>query len=138
MKICSRCKQEKQLADFYKAKRGKCGRQADCKTCHNEYYNNKKDVYIQRSLEKSQTQRQELKNYVNKVKENPCMDCGNQYHPCQMDFDHISNKIRAVADMVRRAVSLETLKAEIDKCELVCSNCHRLRTHNRLNNVPKA
>lgn len=49
-----------------------------------------------------------------------------------MDFDHITgDKDRSVIEMAFAAVSVEKLQAEIDKCEIVCSNCHRNRTHMR-------
>jgi hypothetical protein len=62
----------------------------------------------------------------------PCTDCGISYHPCVMQFDHIAdNKDRAVANLVNQAVSIARLQAEIDKCELVCANCHSIRTYER-------
>ena len=35
--------------------------------------------------------------------------------------------------MVKRAVSLDTLKKEIDKCEIRCANCHRRKTAKQFN-----
>jgi hypothetical protein len=62
-----------------------------------------------------------------------CLDCGKKYHPCAMDFDHIKGiKKSNIAILVRMATSISTIKKEIDKCELVCANCHRLRTHKRI------
>lgn len=58
----------------------------------------------------------------------PCVDCGNHNLMC-LDFDHVRGvKFRGVCQLVLRAVSLETLQKEIDKCEIRCSNCHRIRT----------
>lgn len=47
-----------------------------------------------------------------------------------MDFDHIdpTTKIRCVGNYV---TSRKKVYQEIEKCELVCSNCHRIRTYNR-------
>jgi hypothetical protein len=62
----------------------------------------------------------------------PCTDCGVRYHQCQMDFDHISDdKEAAVGWMANQPVSVKRLLAEIEKCEVVCANCHRLRTWSR-------
>lgn len=65
--------------------------------------------------------------------ENPCVDCGGKYHPECMDFDHIGdgNKFEVISRMISGGYSEEKVKKEIEKCELVCSNCHRLRTFNR-------
>lgn len=61
-----------------------------------------------------------------------CKDCGLKYHPCVMDFDHVrGEKVEHVSVMISRGYSLEAIQAEIAKCELVCSNCHRMRTFRR-------
>jgi hypothetical protein len=77
--------------------------------------------------------RQRNREYVNSIKANtPCADCGVIYPPYVMQFDHVSDDKRDnVADLVRSSVSIKTLQTEIDKCELVCSNCHVERTHAR-------
>ena len=71
--------------------------------------------------------------YVWNLKENtPCVDCGQTYPPYVMQFDHVIDEKRDnVADMVRKSLSLETIQTEIDKCEIVCANCHAERTHSR-------
>jgi hypothetical protein len=48
-----------------------------------------------------------------------------------MDFDHIGPKTAEVSSMVR-TLSTERLLAEVRKCEVVCANCHRVRTYLRL------
>lgn len=71
--------------------------------------------------------------YVNDLKEQtPCPDCEEYYPAICMDFDHIGDdKDRAIATLIRHNVKFERILAEIVKCEIVCSNCHRLRTHLR-------
>lgn len=71
--------------------------------------------------------------YVESVKAGtPCMDCGNTFPSIAMDFDHVGNdKIDSISTMCRTPVGLTKLKAEIEKCELVCSNCHRIRHADR-------
>jgi hypothetical protein len=77
--------------------------------------------------------RERNKAYVDGIKSiTPCMDCGVIYPPYVMQFDHVGGDKRgAVANLVREGVSIETLQIEIDKCELVCGNCHAERTHAR-------
>ena len=72
--------------------------------------------------------------YVRSLKEaTPCADCGNHFPHVCMDFDHIGDdKTHAVARLVAGARSLDLIKAEIAKCEIVCANCHRIRTFSRL------
>jgi len=67
-----------------------------------------------------------------KAKDAPCTDCGTTYPPECMDFDHLSDdKIENVSRMVYGSYSLAALTSEINKCELVCANCHRIRTSAR-------
>lgn len=83
----------------------------------------------------AQSQRAQNRAVVAKIKEDaPCTDCGVNYPACVMQFDHIGNdKVDHVNRLVRSA-SLKTVMEEIAKCEVVCANCHALRTYNRLTN----
>jgi lysyl-tRNA synthetase class I len=48
-----------------------------------------------------------------------------------MDFDHVRGRKQAnVAELIN-TLSKKRLDEEIAKCEIVCSNCHRVRTHMR-------
>ena len=71
-----------------------------------------------------------FRTYVNEIKSKPCTDCGNSFPPCVMEFDHLDPKKKTnnVATLMRHTISLDRLKEEIAKCELVCANCHRIRT----------
>lgn len=62
-------------------------------------------------------------------KARPCADCGIQYPPYVMQFDHRDpeSKQFTISDM--RGLSLERLVQEIAKCDVVCANCHMERTH---------
>jgi hypothetical protein len=64
--------------------------------------------------------------------EKGCLDCGYNKSPYALQFDHISdNKKANVSNLIRSDYSWITIKAEIDKCEIVCANCHAIRTHER-------
>ncbi len=66
------------------------------------------------------------------LKRRPCSDCGQRFHPAAMDFDHVRGKKRMdICRLRKHKVSLKTVLSEISKCDLVCSNCHRIRTYNR-------
>lgn len=61
------------------------------------------------------------------------MDCGVTYPWYVMDFDHVfGEKYMEISLMVSNLNSKEKILAEIDKCQLVCSNCHRERTFKEL------
>lgn len=58
----------------------------------------------------------------------PCKDCGNVFPPICMDFDHVkSGKLFNISAAGFKGLGKERILEEISKCELVCSNCHRLR-----------
>jgi len=75
--------------------------------------------------------RERNRQYIRDLKATtPCADCGVIYPYYVMQFDHVLGDKRAnVADLAHASVSLEVLQAEVDKCELVCANCHAERTH---------
>lgn len=65
---------------------------------------------------------------INNLKDKPCMDCGNKFPPICMDFDHVRGKKVANISKLARAGKIDEALKEIEKCDLVCANCHRLRT----------
>ena len=77
--------------------------------------------------------RREINEFYIRAKSMPCADCSIQYAPWIMQFDHrdTTNKLATVSLMVKNGLSLELIKAEIEKCDVVCANCHAARTHNR-------
>lgn len=75
-------------------------------------------------------QRVLLRSIIADEKRKPCVVCNGTFPTVCMDFDHGKrNKTRAVSDMAHSGVSVERFMKEIAKCEVVCANCHRIRTH---------
>ena len=71
-----------------------------------------------------------IRETVERLKDVPCPDCGQRFPAECMDFDHLKDKffeISAAASGGRR-LSIQRVMEEIKKCEVVCSNCHRVRT----------
>ena len=66
------------------------------------------------------------------IKDVPCFDCGIKYHPACMDFDHREGEIKSFNIGRLSAWNKKTLMIEVAKCDIVCANCHRLRTFNRI------
>lgn len=92
------------------------------------YYKNKDKIHQY----KKRTRQLKIE-YVRKLKEAPCKDCGIKYPHYVMDFDHVlsGSKKGSVNRLVGERVGWLTLKQEIEKCEIVCANCHRIRTYHR-------
>ena len=73
--------------------------------------------------------------YVQEIKKQQCCaDCGGQ-HPATLQFHHLNaeDKMFNVADAVRNGLSLDTIKKEIEKCIVLCANCHLIRHFNMRN-----
>lgn len=70
---------------------------------------------------------------VNEIKEsNPCVDCGGVFPACCMDFDHRdTDKHDEVGTLISRSRPWDVIESEIAKCDLVCANCHRIRTRDK-------
>ena len=105
------------------------GHQHYCKECGSkrarEDYQNNKERYFKHAKARDQRMRAWLK----EIKDHPCMDCGIKYPPMVMEFDHVrGTKTMGIAEMMRRRFAKAKIIAEVEKCELVCANCHRLRS----------
>lgn len=76
-----------------------------------------------------------ITNKMREIKEQtPCKDCGKNYPHYVLDFDHVrGDKISGLSELCAGTHAWEKIKAEMDKCDVVCSNCHRARTWNRIN-----
>lgn len=92
-----------------------------CTRCHRLRTYKGQNCYRTRRFEQHRSVLDELKSTI------PCLDCGGQFKPCQMDFDHIHSKLVNVARLV--AEPPDKLSIELGKCHLVCANCHRVRTN---------
>jgi hypothetical protein len=132
---CSRCKVEKPLKDFSVSRHGPCG---FCRLCmkeyHKEHYKKNRDKYRAR-LAKNRVAIYEIArtNLDDLKRSTPCTDCNTRYHPYLMEFDHVRGQKRAnVVRMIQNGATWAVLLEEIKKCDLVCCNCHALRTYSRL------
>jgi hypothetical protein len=66
---------------------------------------------------------------VSEARSQPCTDCGQSYPPCVMEFDHVRGT-KAFNIGGAYGLGAEMLKKEITKCDVVCANCHCVRTFN--------
>jgi hypothetical protein len=97
------------------------------------WYQENKEAHKARASARNKAYREEMRDKIVYLKSTtPCTDCGIFYPSYVMQFDHIgTDKIMAVSTMIQRMWSRENIQKEIDKCELVCANCHAVRTHTR-------
>ena len=111
-KICSKCKKELPIENFNFRNKAKGTRRAECKECHSKFM---KDVY-----KKKKEEIQEIK------ASHTCAKCGDT-RGYVLDFHHINpeNKIDTIARLTSNTYNMDIVKAEMKKCIVLCSNCHR-------------
>lgn len=130
MKICGACKKELSVNDFSNNPTKPDGKQWQCKDCQAQYRKNHYKKNKQKYIDKAKINTEEYRRqYYEWLRLKQCVDCGNsdirvleQDHLCDKSFN-ISSKVGAM--------TLVSLMPELEKCETVCANCHRIRTVER-------
>lgn len=109
IRVCPNCKIEKEITNFY-SRRNKEGASSYCKICTNT---------------QTLLRQQKLKREAIEYKGGSCISCNYDDYPGALDFHHLdpSKKDFSIGKVKHR--SLNTIKSELDKCILLCSNCHR-------------
>lgn len=70
--------------------------------------------------------------FVNALKvERGCADCGFNRHPAALEFDHLPGTNKRCKVSALMLSSRQAILDEIAKCEVVCANCHAIRTVDR-------
>ena len=87
-----------------------------------KHYQENKDSYRKARRDTRQRRRDFVKSQMR-----PCDDCG-IYHPAIMDWHHREpeHKVGAICTLIKNS-NMETIIDELQKCDCLCSNCHRLR-----------
>lgn len=129
-KNCSSCKSD---YEDYGQKASLC---RGCKKVYDrEYYKNrcpnKKSESVAKDKQRKLRVKQEVYDYL---LSNPCIIC-TESRVATLQFDHRKpeNKIDAVSDMIRRGFSRESVFLEIAKCDVLCANCHAVKTSEQFN-----
>lgn len=122
MKVCPKCGDKNETTSSY------------CPPCHNEYQKKYFKGHPESITESHRIRRKERRDHILSKKFNkPCSDCGKIYPWYVMDFDHARGKKKFLLSLASsKMYSVAAIDAEISKCDIVCSNCHRERTHSRL------
>jgi hypothetical protein len=80
---------------------------------------------------KNTSTKQKRKHLLVEMKGGKCQDCGRVYPDACFDFDHKSmfKKSHNISQMLVARMPMSRIIRELEICDLVCSNCHRIRTH---------
>ena len=128
-KVCTDCRLSLSLDQFSKNNQKKDGLNYRCKTCQKVYfkkhYQNNKQYYI----DKAAKQNEKFLAIIEKEKQerlkNGCSVCG-IYHPAILDFHHLDPNSKDFSIAKSRTKSQKRFIRELDKCVVLCSNCHRV------------
>jgi len=131
MKICTICKEEKSKSEFNKKNIEKDKLQPHCRECSHKrfkiYYENNKEKQKKTVIETKKKVRRNNQAYVyNYLSEHPCVVCGED-DPIVLDFDHLRDKKECISVTLAKW-SLKNIIKEIEKCQILCANCHRRKT----------
>lgn len=86
----------------------------------------------EKTLKRQNDARAKISRFIAAVKDNRhCVDCGIAYRHWQLEFDHLSDKEFTIGQYRSHTTDITVIKKEMEKCEVVCANCHRDRTHQR-------
>lgn len=123
-----KCKKVKSESEFALKKKK---RHSWCKECFRSYakehYQKNKKYYI----DKSRRAKLRKVEYIIQLRLKPCTDCRKTYPYYVMEFDHRNpeEKSANITSIINN--SWKKIKEELVKCDVVCANCHRIRTHKR-------
>ncbi len=121
LKRCSKCCADKPTDNFSVRTSARDRRAPWCLDCSRQYQKDKR--YKRAALV-------ERRRLLASLKNKPCADCGGTFPSYVMDFDHVrGRKETNVSGMI--GCKMERLLGEVSKCDVVCANCHRIRTHQR-------
>ena len=132
MKVCSTCKGRKGLDSFNFKNKVRQTRNSVCKDCmktyrSNHYANNKK-TYLDQKTKRSLKYRLEFYDWLKKQE---CTDCGEKNFRV-LELDHQRDKSYNISERISYT-PFKTIMKELEKCEVVCANCHRIRTARQFN-----
>lgn len=125
---CSSCHEVKPKEDFHKSSDAR-GFTYSCKSCANartrKWHSNR---------ENKDKRNQRINNFVAERKQwavdymgGKCKDCGNTFPLCCYDFHHLDMETKDNNPSYFIRMSKERAMEELDKCILLCANCHRMR-----------
>lgn len=133
--ICSKCKIDKNDSEFAFRFISKGKKLSNCKQCQkqyarNHYLKNKEKVKKQVNYNKNKLKHK----FYDYLQDKFCIRCGNSDIRV-FEFDHreSSTKKETISKMVSECHSWINILKEIEKCDILCANCHKIRTSSQFN-----
>ena len=138
MKQCSKCAKTKPESEFYVKDRKSGRRHTQCKSCYKErrkvtykeHYEKYRDEYLARGKIRRTKLRAEFRsNMLQFLKRKACITCGeNDIRVLELDHIDSSQKTFNISQAVRIGKTWQQVLEEIKKCQILCANCHKIKT----------
>lgn len=128
-KECNVCREAKPVSEYYPNKSCSLGVVSTCKPC---YKAKRADWYAEnreRRQNKANTRNQDRKMKAILSFGGRCADCLQSYPACVYQFHHLDPSKKDVNPSYSMAGSEETMWKELQKCVMLCANCHMIRHH---------
>lgn len=136
MEVLRKCREcgleahtQEDLVRFKTNSKGKFGKDTICKVCSNKQSKEIAQRNPKRQVELTKKRVRDNKIRAIRYKGNKCLRCGVSYtgsNAVIFDFHHRDPKEKEMKPTKALTMSWDNIKKEIDKCDLLCSNCHRL------------
>src|SRR5947208_4790432 len=135
MRACTKCGETKPLEAFPPVRRGEEKLQTWCRDCfaaanarnYRKNHEREKTRLLRQLAERRAEVRRQIVAYL---RVHPCVDCG-ETDIVVLEFDHLADKVADVSAYAGGGRTWARVKAEIEKCEVRCANCHRRKTRER-------
>ena len=133
MKTCIKCEKHKKNTEFSFRNKGENKRHNICKDCfranNREHYADNRKKYIDKARQRQGTVKEANRDKILEyLLQHPCVDCG-ESDPIVLEFDHVrGKKHKMLTDMIHQSANWKSIKLELQKCDVRCSNCHKRKT----------
>jgi hypothetical protein len=132
-KVCTKCEIEKSRDLFSARKKSKDGLALWCRECFKiywskRYYENQQHYRDSHSKSRNKLREEYARKVFEYLKNHSCIICG-ESDPIVLEFDHRdrNDKIESVSILILNS-SWKRIEMEIQKCDVLCANCHRRKT----------
>ena len=134
LRKCYRCGELKAAEAFSWRRKARGQRDSFCRPCRSAYGKEHYAANRQRYIDQAQVVKQRLRlkrttYLIEYFVTHPCVDCG-ETDPIVLEFDHLRDKRFEISEALHGR-TWQSILDEIEKCEVVCANCHRRRTAHR-------
>lgn len=134
-KFCTNCQTEKDISEFRPNKTKKDGYQHYCGECdrnfQQQWYRKNKERLVNKAKISNKRNNANMHIFMlDFLQGKSCLRCGED-NILVLEFDHLKDKKFQLSSMANR--SKNQVIEEISKCQILCANCHKIKTHEQRN-----